>query len=101
MRRATFWYTVPIIDQVSAFNGGVVRALAGLRSHQGALRDEIDHLAALTAARDSIQAPGQPETSDRGVADVAALRKQMGELGARLAALEARLQTTGRDRSDD
>jgi hypothetical protein len=90
----------PIIEQVNAFNGGVVRALTGLRSQQSSLQDEIDRLAMMTSTSAVAQEPLPPQTaidSDEVESD---LRRQVRELGERLAALEEISRQAGHNGSD-
>jgi len=95
VRRMTFWYTVPLIDQVTAFNGGVVRAIAGLREQQLALRNEIDYLTAMTASRlaDRESMPADSDSAD--------IRQALAAINGRLTAIESRLQALNGDPSDE
>jgi hypothetical protein len=89
VRRGTFWYTVPIVEQINAFNGGVVRALTGLRSHQSALQDEIDRLAVMASSTGSATAQESPPFDFKREERLSELGRQVAELSERLAELEA------------
>ncbi|MEN9938068.1 MAG: hypothetical protein RLZZ387_4647 [Chloroflexota bacterium] len=81
VRRATWWYTAPQLDQINMFHGAVVRVLASLVKNQHALEQRVaesagGHVLSRTALLEQ---------------QIVALREEQRSLQQRVAELEERL----------
>ena len=99
VRRATFWYLNPILDQIVAFNAGVVRALSGLRAEQESLRDDLARFAVVASASTSTNS--SPSSATEASGSESQLAAELRDLKMRVAQLETRLAEQGREWSRD
>jgi hypothetical protein len=100
VRRFTWWFTVPILDQIISFNSGVVRSLGAIQADMQRMESRIDVLldSQLAAAGPSGQADGDPNLAEDAAGNLRpspSVRPSVSSPGddARLRAIEARLAT--------